>query len=111
MLLSWLLLVLLASRQTNVVLQKSLPRAKSADTAAQQHAADAAASEQGALVAAAEESTIATRQTKVVLHLRMTRQISTKMRATTTIMTQLTETTMVTLIKCRLFGHKMVLCK
>ena len=89
--------------------------AKSAATIAQQHAADAAAAEQEALVAAAEDAAIATRQTKVVLHLRMTSQIQTKMRATTTIlttmMTQLTETTMVTQIKCRVFGHKIVLCK
>ena len=56
-------------------------------TAAQQHAADATAAEQEALVAAAEEAAIATRQTKVVLHLRMIRQIPTKMRATTTVLT------------------------
>ncbi len=55
-----------------------------AATAAQQHAADAAAAEQEAVVAAAEEAAISTRQTKVVLHLRMTSPIQTKMRATTT---------------------------
>ncbi len=61
--------------------------AKSAATAAQQHAADASAAEQEALVAAAEEDAIATRQTNVVLHLRMTRPTPTKMRATTTVLT------------------------
>ena len=58
-----------------------------------------------ALVAAAEEAAIATRQTKVVLHLMMKRQIPTKIRATTTVLTM-----MVIRIKCRVFGHKMVLC-
>ena len=61
--------------------------AKSASTAAQQHAADATAAEQEALVAAAEEAVIATRKTKVVLHLRMTRPIRTKMREMTTVLT------------------------
>ena len=53
--------------------------AKNADTASKQHAADATADEQEALVAASDEADIATRQTKVVLHLRMTRLIPTKM--------------------------------
>ncbi len=89
MLLSWLLLVLLASMPTKVVLQKILSRGQERcyATAAQQHAADATAAEQVALVDAAEEAAIATRQTKVVLHLRMTRPIPTKMRATTTVPT------------------------
>ena len=54
--------------------------------AAQQHAADATAAEQEALVAAAEEAAIATRQLSCS-HLKMTRPIRTKMRATTTILT------------------------
>ena len=66
--------------------------AKSAATAAQQHAADATAAEQEALVAAAKDAAIATRQ-RSCSHLRMTRPIRKKMRATTavrtTMMTQL----------------------
>ena len=49
-------------------------------------AADAAAAEQEALVAAAEDVAIATRQ-RSCLHLMMKRQIRTKMRATTTVLT------------------------
>ena len=48
--------------------------------------ADAAAAEQEAMVAAAEEAAIATRQ-RSCSHLRMTRPIRTKMRATTTVLT------------------------
>ncbi len=54
-------------------------------------AADAAAAEQEGLVAAAEEAAIATRQMSCS-HLRMTRPIRTKMRATTTVLTTMTLT-------------------
>ena len=69
MLLSRLLLVVLASRQTKYRAVEEL--AKTAATTAKQHAADASAAEQEVLVAAAEEAAIATRQMSCS-HLMMT---------------------------------------
>ena len=74
-----------ASKQTNKG-RAAEELAKSAATAAQQHAADATAAEQEALVAAAEEAAIATKQ-RTCSHLRMKRPIRTKMRAMTTVLT------------------------
>ena len=85
MLLSWLLLVLLAAYKQRSCCRRAC-KERSYATASQQHAADATAAEQEALVAAAEEAAIATRQ-RSCSHLRMTRPIRTKMRATTTVLT------------------------
>ena len=70
-----------ARKQTNKC-RAAEELAKSAATAAQQHAAEATAAEQEALVAAAEE---AARQ-RSCSHLRTTRPIQTKMRATTMVL-------------------------
>ncbi len=84
MLLSWLLLVFLASRLTKGRAVEELT--KSADTATKQHAADATVAEQEALVATVDEAAMTSRQTKIVFHLRMTRPIPTKMRAMTMVL-------------------------